>query len=265
MNAMNQTRPVVVMLLPARDYDPTESAVIWDGLRTSGIDVQFATPDGEPAYADPRLVDKGFSVLSPLLMTRPDPLRAYRRMIGDAHFATPATYHDVDIDTADGLFVPGGHAKGVRTLLESSAAQAITVTAMSRGIPVGAVCHGVLLLARAKDPSTGRSPLYGRRTTALTAALELGGWALTRPWLGDYYRTYPTTVQAEVTAALASPSDFQSGPRLTLRDSPNHLGRGFTVRDGNYLSGRWPGDCYRLAADYVRLVHDSRRPGGQAR
>ena len=250
------------MLLPALDYDPTESAVIWDGLTASGVDVRFATPDGQPAYADQRLVDKGFSVLSPLLMTRPESLRAYKRMVNDAHFAKPATYADVDIDETDGIFVPGGHAKGVRSLLESSEAQAIAVTAMARDMPVGAVCHGVLLLARANDPSTGRSALHGRRTTALTAALELGAWATTRLWLGDYYRTYPTTVQAEVTAALAAPSDFQAGPRVTLRDSPNHLGRGFTVKDGNYLSARWPGDCYRFAADYVSLIWANHRRGG---
>jgi putative intracellular protease/amidase len=145
---MNEARPVVVMLLPALDYDPTESAVICEALTASGVDVRFATPDGGPAYADPRLVDKGFSVLSPLLMTRPQSLSAYKRMVNDAHFVKPCTYDDVDIDTADGLFVPGGHAKGVRTLLESAAAQAIATTAMSRDITVGAVCHGVLLLAR---------------------------------------------------------------------------------------------------------------------
>jgi putative intracellular protease/amidase len=258
---MNET-PVVVMLLPAADYDPTESAVIWDALITSGVEVRFATPDGAPAFADSRLVDKGFSVLSPVLMTRPEPLRAYQRMISDPHFLKPSAYEDVDASGIDGVFVPGGHAKGVRTLLESSAAQVVAVTAMSRDIPVGAVCHGVLLLARSIDPSTGRSVLFGRRTTALTAALELGGWAITRLWLGDYYRTYPTTVQAEVTAALASPRDFQTGPRVTLRDSPNHLGRGFVVKDGNYLSARWPGDCHRLAADYVDTVWTAYRSRG---
>ena len=251
---MSEPRPTVVMLLPAVDYDPTESAVIWEALTTSGIEVRFATPDGKPAYADARLVDTGFSVLSPVLMTRPEPLRAYRRMIADPRFDKPSAYDDVDVESVNGVFVPGGHAKGVRTLLESSAGQHLSVAAMSRNIPVGAVCHGVLLLARSIDPATGRSILYGRRTTALTAALELGGWAMTRLWLGDYYRTYPTTVQAEVTAALESPSDFQAGPRVTLRDSPKHLGRGFTVKDGNYLSARWPGDCYRFAADYVDMV-----------
>jgi putative intracellular protease/amidase len=251
---VNEASPVVVMLLPAVDYDPTESAVIWDALTSSGAEVRFATPDGAPAYADPRLVDKGFSVLSPVLMTRRETLKAYQRMVGDAQFGKPCAYEDVDLDGIDGVFVPGGHAKGVRTLLESPGAQAIAATAMSRDLPVGAVCHGVLLLARAVDPSTGRSALYRRRTTALTAALEMGAWAITRLWLGDYYRTYPTTVQAEVTAALAAPGDFEPGPRMSLRDSPNHLGRGFTVKDGNYLSARWPGDCYRLAADYVDMV-----------
>jgi len=32
---MTDARPVVVMLLPASDYDPTESAVIWDRLIAS--------------------------------------------------------------------------------------------------------------------------------------------------------------------------------------------------------------------------------------
>jgi putative intracellular protease/amidase len=69
---MSRSKPVVLMLLPALDYDPTESAVIWDALTAAGIDVQFATPYGKPAYADSRLVNEGFSVLSPVLMTKPD-------------------------------------------------------------------------------------------------------------------------------------------------------------------------------------------------
>jgi hypothetical protein len=109
---MSRSKPVVLMLLPAKDYDPTESAVIWDGLTTAGIDVQFATPDGEPAYADSRLVDEGFSVLSPVLMTKSDSLSAYRRMTGDPLFAKPSAYQAVDLDQIDGLFIPGGHAKG---------------------------------------------------------------------------------------------------------------------------------------------------------
>jgi putative intracellular protease/amidase len=241
-------------LLPASDYDPTESGVPWRALREAGIEVRFATPDGEPAFADRRLTDDGFSLLSPFLMTKRGPLGDYRSMTGDPAFLAPSRHDEVVLGDGDGVFVPGGHAKGVRTLIESDAAQRLAADAMARELPVGAICHGVLLLARATDPGTGRSPLYGRRTTALTASMELTAWNLTRLWLRDYYRTYPETVEAEVTAALADPSDFEAGPRLARRDSPNRLDRGFTVRDGNYLSARWPGDCHRFGAEFASLV-----------
>ncbi len=246
--------PVIHFLLPASDYDPTESALPWQALRDAGIEVRFATPEGEPAFADRRLTDDGFSLLSPFLMTKRDSLETYRRMAADPHFLAPARHDEVELGPADGVFVPGGHAKGVRTLIESEPAQRLVADAMARDLPLGAVCHGVLLLARATDPDTGRSPLYGRRTTALTERMELTAWNLTRLWLRDYYRTYPETVQEEVTAALAGPADFEVGPRMARRDSPARLDRGFTVRDGNYISARWPGDCHRLGAEFAQLV-----------
>ena len=251
--------PVIHFLLPASDYDPTESGVPWLALRDAGIEVCFATPDGEPAFADRRLTDDGFSLLSPFLMTKRSSLDVYRRMTADERFLSPRRHDEVELGPGDGIVVPGGHAKGVRTLIESEAAQRLVADAMARDLPVGAVCHGVLLLARATDPDTGRSPLYGRRTTALTEPMELTAWNLTRLWLRDYYRTYPETVQAEVTAALADPADFDAGPRLSRRDSPDRLDRGFTVRDGNYLSARWPGDCHRFGVDFASLVAEHER------
>ena len=252
-------------LLPASDYDPTESGLPWRALRDAGIDVAFATPDGEPAHADRRLTDDGFSVLSPFLMTKRGPLDAYREMTADPAFRSPRRHDEVVLGDGDGIFVPGGHAKGVRTLIESEPARHLVADAMARDLPVGAVCHGVLLLARATDPDTGRSPLYGRRTTALTESMELTAWNLTRAWLGDYYRTYPETVEAEVKAVLADPSDFEPGPRLPRRDSPDRLDLGFTVRDGNYLSARWPGDCHRFGLEFAAMVGElSRRPVARA-
>ncbi|MFJ5806131.1 type 1 glutamine amidotransferase domain-containing protein [Streptomyces sp. NPDC093093] len=245
---------MIVFLLPASGYDPTEAAVPWAALHDAGLDVRFATPDGKVALADDRLTDVGFSWLSSWLMTRRAELDAYRRLTDDPRFQAPLSYAQIDPAALTGLFVPGGHAAGMRTLLENTTAQRLFARALTVGLPVGAVCHGVLLGARAEDPSTGRSVLYGRRTTALTSLLELTAWNLTRLWLGRYYRTYPTTVQAEVTAALADPSHFLAGPPLPVRDTAAKPGRGFTVRDGNYLSARWPGDCHRLAADYLALV-----------
>ncbi|MFI5778347.1 type 1 glutamine amidotransferase domain-containing protein [Nocardia sp. NPDC051570] len=245
---------MIVFLLPDADYDPTESAVPWAALHDAGIDVRFATPTGAPAFADPRLTEQGFSLLSPVLMTRRDGLAAYDRMCRDPRFRTPMAYADVLADKPTGVFVPGGHAPGMKSMLESTAAQEILARAMVSELPVGAVCHGVLLAARARHPQTGHSILYDRNTTAVTAVLELSAWNLTRLWLGGYYRTYPTTVQAEVTAALRNPKQFERGPLIPRRDTWTEPGRGFTVRDRNYISGRWPGDCHRLAIEFRDMV-----------
>jgi putative intracellular protease/amidase len=247
---------VILMLLPESDYDPTESSVPWAALRAAGFEVRFATPRGAPAHADPRLVDLGFSLLSPFLMTRKDDLARYREMRSDPAFNAPLAYADVDPKEVQGLLIPGGHAAGMRTMLESADAQRIVREAFAAGKPVAAVCHGVLLLARTKDAATGRSVLHGRRTTALPAWMELSAWAMTLLWLGRYYRTYPQTVESEVKAALASPDDFHRGPWSNLRDSAANPRRGFVVRDGAYVSARWPGDCHRFAAEVVNVMRD---------
>lgn len=100
----------------------------------------------------------------------------------------------------------------------------------------------------------GRSVLYGKRTTALTKLMELTAWALTCLYLGDYYRTYPMTVEDEVRAPLAAPEHFVPGPISIVRDLPNNLAAGFTVRDGNYLSARWPGDAHRFANEFALML-----------
>ena len=84
--------------------------------------------------------------------------------------------------------------------------------------------------------------------------MELSAWTLTRLWLKNYYRTYPVTVEAEVSAALANTKDFIKGPISLTRDSPDNLAAGFTVQDGNYLSARWPGDAHRFATEFVAML-----------
>jgi putative intracellular protease/amidase len=244
----------VLMLLPAQDYDPTEAAVPWDALRAAGHEVLFATPDGDAAYADERLVSTGFGLLNPVLMTRKEDLVTYQRMLADSAFHQPLAYAQLAGAENDALLIPGGHQKGVKTLLESPLAQAAVVAAFRQYKPVAAICHGVLLLARSIDPETGKSVLFGRKTTALTKMLELAGWNMTRLWLGDYYRTYPQTVEDEVKAVLASPEDFKPGGPLPLRDRKNLRQLGYAVRDRNYLSARWPGDCHRFAQELLQML-----------
>lgn len=250
---------MVLFLLPDSDYDPTETAVPWHALQQAGIKVQFATPDGKPAHADQRLVTQGFGVLSPVLMTRKAVLQRYQAMTHSAAFNQPLSYAAVQPEQYEAIIVPGGHAPGMRSMLDSTLAQQLVLHFFKANKPVAAVCHGVLLVARTIDPATGRSVLFNRKTTALPAlTMELPAWLVTAPWLGSYYRTYSTTVQAEVTAALAKPSDFKQGPLLPVRDSDTHPGAGFVVRDNNYLSARWPGDCHRYAAAFVEMVQQAR-------
>ncbi|WP_432219264.1 type 1 glutamine amidotransferase domain-containing protein [Pseudomonas kribbensis] len=251
---------MILILLPAADYDPTESSVPWQAMRDAGIEVRFATPQGLPAHADPRLVEIGFGPLSSMLMTRKADLDSYARMIESEAFKNPLAYADVDTNRFDGLLIPGGHAKGMRTLLESTQARQIALQFFKAEKPVAAVCHGVLLLARTLDPDTGRSVLFGRKVTALLAAtMELPAWLMTAAWLGRYYRTYKQTVEAEVTAALARKSDFVRGPLIAKRDQADNPQIGFVVRDGNLLTARWPGDCHRFAAEWVALLQATRR------
>ena len=119
--------------------------------------------------------------------------------------------------------------------------------------PVGAICHGVVLASRSKKPD-GRSVLFGRKTTALLASQEISAWLLTCIWLGNYYRTYPQTVESEVRSALASEKDFVKGPTPLLRDDLQKLSRGFVVQDGNYLSARWPGDSHLFGSKFLKML-----------
>lgn len=250
---------MILMVLPAQGFDPTEAAVPWWYVRQAGHEVVFATPEGKPSHADPRLVEGGFGLLTPILMTRPEAVAKYRAMEADYAFRHPLSYEEVHPDQITAALIPGGHAEGVKTLLESTRMQQVMVDLFARDIPVGAICHGVVLLARSRSPETGRSVLFERKTTSLTNFMELSAWWLTRWWLGDYYRTYPVTVQDEVMANLANSEDFRGGPFWPLRDS-EEVPKGFIVRDGNYLSARWPGDCHHFGRAFVDLLTDQAEP-----
>jgi protease I len=245
---------IVLMPLPTRDFDPTESGVPWKVLTESGHEVVFATPQGELGCADERmLTGEGLSIWKPILIADGNGRRAYREMAATASFQRPLAYADLATTRFDALILPGGHAPGMKEYLESPILQSLVAASFGADKPVGAICHGVLLAARSRR-ADGISVLHGRRTTALTRQLELTGWALTVLWLGNYYRTYPKTVQAEVTEALARPADFVTGPLSTSRDGPSRRGPGFTLRDGNYLSARWPGDAHRFGHDFAAML-----------
>jgi protease I len=245
---------IVLMPLPERDVDPTETGVPWRVLTERGHRVVFATPDGTPSEADPRMVTgRGLGLLAPLLKADRNGRSAYHAMIESTEFRRPILYGDIRVGDFDSILLPGGHAKGMRPYLESERLHAAVSDFFRRRKVVAAICHGVLLAARARNEA-GQSVLQGRKTTSLTKRMELGAWALTCLYLGDYYRTYPLTVEEEVRGVLGRREDFITGPLSLARDGPERLDAGFTVRDGNYLSARWPGDAHRFAHDVAAML-----------
>lgn len=245
----------ILFPLPTRDFDPTESSVPFQLLIDHGHEVVVATPDGRASAADPRiLTGRGFGPFRPWLRARPHARELYAAMEASEAFRHPLAYAELDPTAFDGVLLTGGHAPAMKPYLESTSIQDLVVAHMRADKPVGAICHGVLVAARAIDPETGRSVLHGRKTTALTKALELSAWAMTGLWLGSYYRTYPQTVQDEVTAALATPRDFETGDFTIAREGPARRDVGFVVRDGNYVSARYYVDAYRFARAFADVV-----------
>jgi protease I len=244
----------ILMPVPAQDFDPTETAVPWKILAACGHQVVFATPDGRPGTADPRvLTGKGFGPLAAVLRADANGRAAYAEMAASPAFQAPLRWADLQGADFQALLLPGGHAPGMRPYIESPGLQSLVAGFFAQDKPVGAICHGVLLAARSHR-ADGKSVLHGRRTTALLKSMEMSAWALTMAWLGDYYRTYPQTVEDEVLACLADPVDFLSGSTGLLRDSPERLQRGFVVHDRNYVSARWPGDAHRFAMEFATTL-----------
>jgi putative intracellular protease/amidase len=251
----------VLVPLPDRDFDVTEVAVPWRVLCDAGHQVVFATERaGTVPAADPRLLT---GVIFGQLGAAPEAKRYYSELAQAAEFNGTQAWELLDVAAFDGLLLPGGHAPGMRQYLDSAVLRDQVARFWALGRPVGAICHGVLVLARARDPATGRSVLADRRTTCLPKYMERLAYWSTGWRLGRYYRTYPAYVEDEVQAALNDPgSQFRRGPLvLTARGTATDDAPAFTVTDRNYLSARWPGDAYLFGRRFAALLHATAQPG----
>jgi putative intracellular protease/amidase len=256
-------------------------------LSNAGHTIAFATPDGQLAATDDMMLTgqgldfwgeipllRKLPLIGLLMRANRDARNAYAAMIAEPDYSNPLRWDAVDASAFDGLLLPGGHrARGMRDYLESTKLQRHVADFFDAQKPVAAICHGVLLAARSRSARTGRSVLYGYRTTALTWALENSAWKVarvTRFWDPNYYRTYLEqadepegymSVQQEVTRELAGPSDFLDVPaadpeyrRKTSglqRDTMDDARPAFVVRDRNYISARWPGDAHTFAKAFA--------------
>jgi putative intracellular protease/amidase len=292
------SRPVLIVL-PKRDFDPSEVAITWKVLGDAGISLIFATPDGLPAAADPLMLSgeeldlwgripilKRIKILGLALRANTDARRAYASMRASPSFLNPVPYSTLSVDQYDGLVLPGGHwARGMRQYLEDPQLQRFVGDFFDADKPVAAICHGVVLAARSLSARTGKSVLYGRKTTALTWRLEKAAWStmkyVGRVWDPTYYRTYLESgseplgyrsVQAEVSRALASPVDFCDVPKDAgdhfrkttglFRDSDGDERPAWVVRDRRYVSARWPGDVHAFAAAFAAVLAEFRAASG---
>jgi putative intracellular protease/amidase len=230
----------ILFPLPDRDFDVTEVAVPWKLFAEAGHEVVFATEMGATPACDPLLIT---GVVFGLLGARAEPIAFYRELEQVPAFRAPRSWSE-DI-AADALFLAGGHAPGMRQYLGSERVQAITRSFFEAGKPVAAICHGVLVAARA-------GVLHGRKTTCLPKYMERSAYLATFWRRGRYYRTYPAYVEDEVRAALAAPEHFERGPKeLSKRGTRDDDTHAFVVEDGTYLSARWPGDAYLIAKRFL--------------
>ncbi len=286
----------VLIPIPSIDFDPSEVAIPWQVLRAAGHEVAFATPDGKAGRADDlMLTGRGLDpwgfvpgldrarLVGLVLRASRGARDAYPNLQRSAAFGEPLSYAQLRVGEHDALVLPGGHrARGMRTYLEDRTLQSFVGAFFDSGKPVGAICHGVVLAARSISSKTGRSVLYGRKTTALTWSLEHRGWSvgrIVRFWDPDYYRTYVEqpgeapghcSVESEVKRALASPNDFLDVAAADAdaarkcsgrhRDTLDDARPAFVVRDGSYVSARWPGDANTFARTLAQAIADSKRP-----
>jgi putative intracellular protease/amidase len=246
---------MILMPLPEEDFDPSETSIPWKIFKENNVDVTFATPNGKPGKADPKmLTGETLGIFKPALMAGKDARADYAEMTKDPKFQNPIRYDQISPNTYKAILLPGGHAKGMRPYLESKKLQDTIVTFFHENKPVGAICHGVLLVARSIDPKSQKSVLHEFKTTSLLKAQELFAYNLTRLWLDDYYLTYPITVEEEVKTFLKDKSQYLKGNSGLFRDSTTNTKPAFVSRDRNYLSARWPGDAHLFAYEFLKMI-----------
>lgn len=166
----------------------------------------------------------------------------------------PLSWDKIDLSSYNLVFLPGGHEKGVRQIIDSPTVHSLLsaympLTLKPSAHALVAVCHGVMVLANTKDAS-GKSVLHDKTTTALAGGHEQGIFWATRAVLGDYYKTYGAgseSVEESVKKVLDEPEVQWKG---SLGMAP------LVVKDErfNYVSARFPGDVPEMVKVVIEMV-----------
>lgn len=231
----------------------TETAVPFTIFKDAGYAITFATEAASVPKCDAKMLE---GITQVILGAKKAVVEQYNTMAASPEWNAPISWktEGFSLDDYDLVFLPGGHEKGVRQVIDSPDVHALIrdyfpKTKKPSKKVVGAVCHGVMVLSETKNDG-GKSVLYGAKTTALPTRFEqLAFWG-TRLFLGDYYKTYGAcseNVEEAVTKTLEKPEDF----KCSLGAAP------FVVEDEtfNYVSARFPGDAELLGEKLVALVN----------
>ncbi|KAH6900623.1 class I glutamine amidotransferase-like protein [Thelonectria olida] len=245
--------PKVLIMMADYGHDPTETTVPYVAFRDAGFVVEFATENGKGPECD-RVLLQGLG--QKLLGAKKSVVRDYTTMVASEPCQRPHAWSTpgFSLDEFALVFLPGGHDKGVKQILDSATVHSLLAAYFpqtrrpgSKGI--GAICHGVLVLAKTKHVD-GKSVLSACSTTTLPARFEQVAFWGTRLFMGDYYKTYGAgseNVEQSIKDCLNEP-DKQYKCSIGL--SP------FVVEDEehNYISARFPGDAELMARKLVDLV-----------
>ncbi|EXJ92885.1 hypothetical protein A1O3_01439 [Capronia epimyces CBS 606.96] len=215
--------PKVIFLMADYGHDPTETAIPWQVFQNAGFEVSFATEKGASPQCDEKMLS-GWT--GTLLGANKAGKKAYGALSTTSpNFQNPLAWNDTSFSLADYdlVFLPGGHEKGVRQIIDSPRVHELLAsyfpeTKKPSRKSVAAICHGVQVLAMTST-GEGKSVLHDVKTTALPAFMEQGIFHATKLFLGDYYKTYgagTASVENVIKTKLADKAQFAS----SLKPSP---------------------------------------------
>ncbi|OAQ71099.2 DJ-1/PfpI family protein [Pochonia chlamydosporia 170] len=231
----------------------TKTAVPFMAFKDAGFHVTVATENGKSPACDAKMLQ---GLTQKLLGATASVVSQYNTVSQSPEWANPVawTSPSFSLDDYNLVFLPGGHEKSVRQVIDSAVVHKLLLdffpkTKKPSSKAVGAVCHGVMVLSEAKGED-GRSAIHDAVTTTLPARFEQVAFWGTRAFLGDYYKTYgacSADVEESVRKALDDPAKQFRG---SLGPGP------FVVEDEtyNYVSARFPGDVALLSEKLVALA-----------
>jgi putative intracellular protease/amidase len=234
--------PVILLPLPDDDFDPTEASIPWQRCVEQGWRVVVSTEFGQVPKADKHKL-KG--PLPGLLSAGAPAKVAYQQMLTDPLYQQPIPYAEIAPGDYDALLLPGGDGLRMRQYLESTTLQKKVLEFFKLHKLVGAICHGVLVLARTIDPQTGKSVLFGHKVTATPKTLDRLAYRLDSLITKHGYIMYSNCVFDEVSACLEHPQDLIKGPGFQTQ---------FALTDGNLVTARTYMDAELFATQFIENI-----------